>query len=112
MKRIIKAFLYSMNGLKYAWKEEAAFRQEVIGFTLLAPVAFYAANTKIEFSILIVSLFIIILAELANSALEAIVDRISEELHPLSKAAKDVGSAMVFVAIIQAITVWGIVILW
>jgi len=107
--RILKATQYSWQGLLAAWKHEAAFRQELILVLLAVPLAFYLAESQSELLWLILPLFLIVIAELVNSALEAVVDRISDDYHELSGRAKDIGSAIVFVSILLMVTIWSIV---
>jgi diacylglycerol kinase (ATP) len=87
--RVIDAFGYSMKGLSASWKYEAAFRQEITMGVLLIPVAFWLAQTHIELILLISSIFWVWMAELANSSVEAVVDRTGSERHELSGRAKD-----------------------
>lgn len=108
--RIIDAFGYSMKGLHAAWKYESAFRQEVALGIVLIPTAFWLAQTHIELILLIASVFWVWMAELANSSVEAVVDRTGSEKHELSGRAKDIGSALVFVSLILLTTVWGLII--
>jgi diacylglycerol kinase (ATP) len=100
LTRIISATRYSWLGIKAAWRHEAAFRQEltiaVIGF----PLAIWLARDAVEFLLLVVPLLLLMLIELVNSAIEAVVDRFGGELHELSGRAKDMGSAAVFMAIV------------
>ena len=109
--RIIKATGYSLQGLKQAWRHEAAFRQESILVIVGAIVACLLPVTLVEKLLLIGSVVLIMLFELVNSAIEAVVDRIGTESHELSGRAKDIGSAAVFIAILLAGVVW-ISILW
>ncbi len=111
MKRLIKAFLYSLAGLKASFQTEMAFKQEVFLTIILVPIAVFTNTTIIEKILLIGSILIILMTELANTAIEAVVDRISMEKHPLSKKAKDVGSSIVLVALINMIMVWGLIFL-
>ena len=106
MKRLYNATLYSLMGLKAAWISEPAFRQEVILFIILAPIAVWQGETGLEQAVLIGSLSLVLVAELVNSGIEAAIDRIGEEIHPLSKQAKDVGSAAVFVALVNVVVTW------
>jgi len=108
--RIIDATGYSMKGLAAAWRNEAAFRQEVLLVAVAAPLAVYLAENKFELLWLLLPLALILLAELVNSALEAVVDRISDEHHELSGRAKDIGSALVFISLVFAAVVWSVVI--
>lgn len=107
--RVIDAFGYSMKGLSASWKYEAAFRQEITMGMLLIPVAFWLAQTHIELILLISSIFWVWMAELANSSVEAVVDRTGSERHELSGRAKDIGSALVFMSLLLLAIVWGIV---
>lgn len=107
--RVIDAFGYSMKGLAAAWKFEAAFRQEVVLGLILIPAAFWLAQTHIELILLLSSVFWVWMAELANSSVEAVVDRTGSEKHELSGRAKDIGSALVFVALVLLGLVWAIV---
>lgn len=109
IKRIIDASFYSLDGLKSAWQSEAAFRQEIFMAIPLIILSFFLPITSIEQSILIFSLFIVLIAELLNSAIEAVVDRTGSQWHELSKKAKDIGSAAVFVALILCFLVWLII---
>jgi len=107
--RIIDATGYSWKGLKAAWKHEAAFRQELMLAVVGIPLAVYLAENKLELLWLILPLFILVIAELINSAIEAVVDRISDEHHELSGRAKDIGSAIVFVSLVALVSIWFIV---
>lgn len=104
--RIINAAGYSWLGFKAAYKHEAAFRQELWLCIVLAPVALYFGQSSAEKAILIASLVFILLIEILNSALEAVVDRFGDEIHPLAGRAKDMGSAAVFLAFIVAGLIW------
>jgi len=110
--RIIAATGYSWKGLKAAWKHEAAFRQELMLAIIGLPLAFYLAENRFELLWLILPLFILVIAELVNSAIEAAVDRISDEHHELSGRAKDIGSAIVFIALILLAVIWGLVLFY
>ena len=107
LMRVFYAAGYSWKGFKSTWKHEAAFRQEVILFTLLIPVAFWVGETASETVLLIAVLLIVLVVELLNSAVESVVDRIGEDYHKLSGRAKDQGSAAVFLSFFIAILVWG-----
>tara|TARA_B100001250_G_scaffold372945_1_gene358783 strand:+ start:640 stop:1008 length:369 start_codon:yes stop_codon:yes gene_type:complete len=106
LKRLIKAFGYSIEGFKESYKNEAAIRQEFILSIILIPIGFLIGETGIQKALLISSIIIIPLVELLNSAIEATVDRISSENHHLAKRAKDIGSAAVFLAIGNAFVTW------
>lgn len=105
--RILDATKYSWQGLKGAWISEAAFRQELVLAVILVPLAFVLGQTTAEIAILLLTLGVVLMAELANSAIEAVVDRIGPERHPLSGRAKDIGSAMVFIALLFTGVIWG-----
>ena len=109
--RIIRAAICSKSGIVAAFRNEAAFRQEVLLCAGLVPLALFLGDTGIERALLISSLFLIIILELVNTAIEVVVDRISAERHELSGLAKDLGSAAVFVALVLAVLVWGLVLL-
>ncbi len=96
-------------GLQAAWKSEPAFRQEVVLFFVFAPMALWLGDTAIDQAILIGALFIVLIIELLNSGLETAIDRISDAHHPLSKKAKDIGSAAVFLSLMNAAVVWVII---
>ncbi|MEV4779757.1 diacylglycerol kinase [Burkholderia sp. LMU1-1-1.1] len=109
LKRILSAFFYSIDGLKSAWKHEHAFRQELglcVAGTLVALALKVSAFEKL---VLIAVLVLVLIVELINSAIEAVVDRISLERHPLSKNAKDFGSAAVLLACLLAAATWAVV---
>lgn len=106
LRRIIDAFGYSMNGFAAAWRFEAAFRQEVFLAVVLLPAAFWVGETVVERLLLVACVFWVIMAELANSAIEAVVDRAGEELHVLSGRAKDLGSSLVLVSLVLLAIVW------
>ncbi len=105
--RIINAAGYSVQGLKAAWKNEAAFRQESVLLVLMTVISFFLPVTGVERAIMIASLLLVMIVELINSAIEAVVDRIGPEHHELSGRAKDIGSAAVFVAMALVVAVWG-----
>lgn len=95
-----------MQGLKLAWKHEAAFRQELILAAIMLPVALLVDVTTVERILLILGLFVVLIVELLNSAIEAVVDRISDEIHPLSGQAKDIASAAVFMSLFFCGLTW------
>ena len=103
---IINAFRYTFAGFKSAWKNELAFRGEVVVVSVMLPLGIWLGRSAAERALLIASLLLILLTELVNSALEAVVDRIGPERHELSKRAKDLGSAAAFVAMVTAALVW------
>ncbi|KXU80486.1 MULTISPECIES: diacylglycerol kinase [Aeromonas] len=105
--RIIKATGYSMKGLKSAWINEAAFRQELMLILLLMPLTFWVGETLNQILLLVVISWLVVIVEVLNSAIEAVVDRIGSEHHELSGRAKDLGSAAVFIALALNALVWG-----
>lgn len=111
VRRLWNALSYSMAGLKVAFLHEDAFRQEAILAALLIPTALFLPVSGIGKAIMIAAVLLVIVVELLNSAVEAAVDRISLENHRLAKRAKDIGSAAVFVSLINVAVVWSLV-LW
>ncbi|MEE9551498.1 MAG: diacylglycerol kinase [Gammaproteobacteria bacterium] len=111
LERLYKATMYSWHGLKAAFKNEAAFRQEVMLSIILIPLGFWLGENGTERALLIGSILLVIIVELINSGIEAIVDRHGSEHHELSGRAKDVGSAAVLIALINVIVIWGFVLL-
>jgi len=102
-----RAFGYSVAGFRSALRHEAAFRQEVALCLLLTPAAIWLGAGALERALLLASLLGVLVTELLNSAVEAAVDRMGEEHHPLAGRAKDLGSAAVFLALVQVAVVWG-----
>ena len=109
LTRIIKAAGYSARGLRAAWVNEAAFRQELLLCLLLLPLGLWLGRTALEWALLLATLMLVLVAELLNSAVEALTDRVGVERHELSGRAKDMGSAAVFVAMLNVALVWGLV---
>ena len=107
LQRILNATGYSLAGFKAAFQNEAAFRQIILINSLLIPLSFFMPVSRVEQVIMIVVCLLAIIVELINSAIEAVVDRISIEQHPLSKNAKDMGSAAQFVALAIITLTWG-----
>lgn len=107
-RRLINATKYSLMGLKAAFINEAAFRHELLLACILIPLAVYLAQSPVETILLILPIMIVLMVELINSAIEAIVDRIGTEHHELSGRAKDIGSATVFIALISVPAIWGL----
>lgn len=105
------AAAYSFAGLAWAWRKEAAFRQEVLLVAIFAPVGLVLGETSVQRALLIGSLLLVLAVELVNSAIEATVDRVSSDRHELAGAAKDLGSAAVFVALVNVVVVWALVLL-
>lgn len=110
VKRIINAFRYSWDGLKAAFISEAAFRLEILAAIILIPTALYMNVSTTGRVLLIGSVFLVMIVELINSAIEATIERISSDIHPLSKQAKDIGSAAVFMALVMAGMTWGLIV--
>jgi diacylglycerol kinase (ATP) len=111
LTRIVNATGYSWAGLRAAFRHEDAFRQEVFLLLLLVPLAFYLGDDGIERALMIAALLGVLVVELLNSAVEAAVDRVSLEQHPLIKRAKDMGSAAVMISLLNVVVVWLMVIL-
>ena len=111
LARIINAAGYSWAGLRAAFKHEDAFRQEVFLLFVLVPLAIYLGDSGIERALMIASLLGVLIVELLNSAVEAAVDRVSLERHPLIKRAKDMGSAAVMLSLTNVAMVWSLVLL-
>ncbi len=109
IRHIMNAFVYTFAGLKAAWKNELAFRTEVIIILILTPVGIWLGRSTVEWALLIASCLLILITELLNSALEAVVDRIGPQRHELSKRTKDMGSAAAFISMVAAAVVWGII---
>ena len=110
IKHIILAFGYSFAGMRAALNE-FAFRLEILVSIIAIPLAFHIAHNPAELALLIGSLFLVMIVELLNTAIETTINRISLEIHPLSKKAKDVASAAVLLSIINAAIIW-LVVLW
>ncbi|CAM3755025.1 diacylglycerol kinase [Xenorhabdus thuongxuanensis] len=109
LSRIIKAAGYSAKGIKAAWQNEAAFRQEAIAAILAIIIAFSLDFRLLERLLLIGSVMLVVIVEILNSAIEAVVDRIGSEYHELSGRAKDMGSAAVLLTILLALFTWGMI---
>jgi diacylglycerol kinase (ATP) len=107
--KLHNAICYALTGLKTAFRRERAFRQEVIAAIILAPLAIWLCKTCTDRALLLGSLFLVLIVELINTAIEILVERISSDWHELSGHAKDIGSAAVFVSIVGAAVVWGFV---
>src|SRR5690349_17039537 len=104
-RRLIDALRYSFAGLKAALSE-GAFRLELLTAAIAIPVGLHLGTTAAERALLVGSIFLVLIVELVNSAIEATVDRISTEQHPLAKRAKDIGSAAVMMSLVNAAAVW------
>ncbi len=106
LTRLINALGYSRDGLAAAWKNEAAFREEVLLAAIALPLALWLGHTGIERALLIGSILLVLIVEILNSAVEAVVDKASPEKHELAKRAKDMGSAAVLLSLLNALVVW------
>ena len=111
IRRLVKATGYSLQGLAAAFRHETAFQQEVALSVVLVPLALWLGNSGLEQALLITVWLLVLLFELINSAIEAIVDRIGPELHELSGRAKDIGSAAVLLSLLNAAIVWVLILL-
>lgn len=109
IQRLINASIFSIAGFKATWQHEEAFRQEVLLFIVTTPLAIWLGKTNIERLLLIGSIVLVLLVELLNSAVEAVVDRIGLERHELSGRAKDIGSAAVMLSLIWAAVTWTLI---
>ena len=104
--RLMAATKNSFYGIRDAWQHESAFKQDVVGSIVLLILSFKLAQTLVEWLLLIIPLFLLIIVELLNSAIENVVDRIGSERHILSGRAKDMGSSAVMFCLILIVTVW------
>ena len=111
VRRVLNALRYSMDGLRAAYTGEDAFRQEILLAAVLIPLALWLPVSGLGKALMIASVLLVLAVELINSAIEAVVDRVSLDRHTLSKRAKDLGSAAVLLALINVAAVWGCVIL-
>lgn len=106
VSRVFNALHYALKGLKVAWRNETAFRQEVVAILILLPIAVWLADSLVEFLLLLGAMLFVLLVEIINSAIEATVDRIGSERHELSGNAKDLGGAAVLLSLVLAAMVW------
>ena len=106
LRRVLNAIGYSISGLASAFRNEDAFRQEVLLAVILVPLGLWLGPSGPTKAILVASVLLVLIVELLNSAVEAAVDRVSLDRHRLAKRAKDIGSAAVFVSIVNAFVVW------
>jgi diacylglycerol kinase (ATP) len=111
LRRLWNALGYSRDGLAAAWKNEAAFREEILLACIAMPLAIYLGKTGVERALMLGSILLILIVEILNSAIEAVVDKASPEMHELAKRAKDMGSAAVLFSLINAAIIWACV-LW
>jgi len=107
--RLIAATGYSLKGIRASWRHETAFRQEVALTLVLFPASFFVAKSTIQWLLLVSPLFLLLMMELLNSAIEAIVDRIGSEHHELSGRAKDIVSAPVMLCLFLIAMTWGVI---
>lgn len=110
-RHLVNATRFSYQGLVAAFKQESAFRQEFAVAILLMPIGIWVASSALEFVLLMAVLMLVMVVELINSAIEAVVDRIGPERHPLSGLAKDYGSAAVMISLVMAAMIWLVVLL-
>lgn len=111
LSHVFKAFGYSMQGLKAAWHYEEAFRLELLALIVMLPAALWLGGNGVERALLVGSLLLVLVVELINSAIEAVVDRVSTDHHTLAGRAKDIGSAAVFMALVNVAVVWTCILL-
>ncbi|MEE3423534.1 MAG: diacylglycerol kinase [Succinimonas sp.] len=109
--RIINAGKYSMKGFRAAFKNEAAFRQDLLIAVILLIADFFVCRGALQFLLLLSGPFFILLAEIMNSAVEAVVDRIGDEYHELSGRAKDLGSSAVFLMLTYTTVIWAVILI-
>jgi diacylglycerol kinase (ATP) len=109
LRRLINAAGYSLHGFASAYRHEDAFRQEVLLAAVMIPLALVLDASAIGKALMIASVLLVLIVELLNSAIEAAIDRISLDRHRLSKRAKDIGSAAVFLSLVNVACVWGLV---
>jgi diacylglycerol kinase (ATP) len=107
--RILKATIWSMQGLRAAWLHESSFRFEVYLLVVMAPLALWLGRTGVERVLLLGSCLLVLAVELLNSAIEAVIERYGPEFHELAGRAKDMGSAAVFVTMMNVLLVWGLI---
>lgn len=108
-RQILKALVWSAKGLRAAWRHEASFRLEGYLLVILLPLGLWLGNGGVEKAILVGSLLLVPSGELLNSAVEAVVDKVSPDFHELAGRAKDMGSAAVFVLMLNVVLCWGLV---
>jgi len=112
IKRILKAGLFSWQGIRAALKHEEAFRQEILLALVLVPLAFWLGNTGMEIALMVACVLLVLIVEILNSAIEAVIDRFGLEHHELCGRAKDMGSAAVLLALINLTLVWVLVLFY
>jgi diacylglycerol kinase (ATP) len=109
LRRIVNATGFSFAGLRAAWRDEAAFRQELLLCVVLVPTAVWLGQTAVERALLIGSCLLVLVVELLNTSIENVVDRVGAEPHRLSGQAKDLGSAAVLVSLILVLVTWSLI---
>lgn len=107
--RIFKATIWSLQGLRAAWLHESSFRLEVYLFVILAPLGWWLGEGGVERALLVGSMLLVLSIELLNSAIEAVIERFGDEHHEIAGRAKDMGSAAVFVLMLNVLMVWGLI---
>ncbi len=107
--RILKAAVWSMQGLRAAWLHESSFRLEVYLLLVMGPLALWLGDSGVERALLLGSCLLVLAVELLNSAIEAVIERYGPEFHELAGRAKDMGSAAVFVVMMNVLLVWGLI---
>jgi diacylglycerol kinase (ATP) len=108
-KQLWNAFQWSMKGFRAAWRHEASFRLEACLVLALVPVGLWLGNGGLEKFALVIAPMLMLSTELLNSAIEAVVDKVSPEFHELAGRAKDMGSAAVFVLLVMVALSWGLI---
>jgi diacylglycerol kinase (ATP) len=109
LRRVVNATFFSFAGLRAAWRDEAAFRQELMLCLVLVPAGVWLGRTAVERALLIGSCFIVLIVELLNTGIENVVDRVGQEPHRLSGQAKDLGSAAVFMSLALVLVTWSLI---
>jgi diacylglycerol kinase (ATP) len=109
LRRVVNATFFSFAGLRTAWRDEAAFRQELALCIVLVPAGVWLGRTAVERALLIGSCFIVLIVELLNTGIENVVDRVGQEPHRLSGQAKDLGSAAVFMSLALVLVTWSLI---
>jgi len=109
LRRVVNAVFFSLAGLRAAWVNEAAFRQEFVATLVLAPLGWWLGQNALERAALLGSCLLVLVVELLNSGIEAAVDRVGTDRHSLAGRAKDLGSAAVFVSLGIVVMVWGLI---
>ncbi len=109
IQRLVNATVFSAAGLRAAWINEPAFRQECVATVVLTPLALWLGTTPVERALLIGTCVLVVIIELLNSAIEAVVDRVGTDRHELAGRAKDLGSAAVLLSLALVVSVWTLV---